>query len=107
MAIGLKRLRQLRESRGWTQQQLGSMCDVNKLQIHRYESGINDPPTDKLKRLAEVFGVSSDYLIGLTDDPHVQIREPALSAEERIMVEIYRREGWIGIARLSVERLAK
>ena len=107
MAIALKRIRQLRESRGWTQQQLASMCDLNKLQIHRYESGINDPPTDKLKRLAEVFGVSSDYLIGLTDDPTLLRRDPLLNDDERAVVDMLRREGWPGVARLSVERLSK
>ena len=33
----------------------------------RYETGINNPPKDKIIKLAKFFGVSTDYLLGLTD----------------------------------------
>lgn len=107
MTVETDRLRQLREVRGWTQQELADMCGVNKLQVHRYETGITAPPADKLRRLAEVFGVSSDYLLGLTDDPQVLWRDPLLNDDERAVIDVLRREGWPGVAKLSVERLTK
>lgn len=83
------------------------MCGVNKLQVHRYETGVTTPPADKLKRLAEVFGVSSDYLLGLVDDPKVLWRDPLLNNDERAVIDTLRREGWPGVIRLGAERLSK
>ena len=83
------------------------MCNVTKLQIHRYETGVTDPPSDKLKRLAELFRVSTDYLLGLTDDPTVLWRDALLSDDERIVIDTLRREGWSGVIKLGAERLSK
>ena len=38
-------------------------------QYFRYEQGYRDIPTDILIRLAEIYQVSVDYLLGLTDNP--------------------------------------
>ncbi len=48
-----------------------------------------------------------DYLMGLTDEPHGNISPSDLNIHERQVVEAYRREGWPGVARLSVEKLTK
>ncbi len=107
MAFEIERLRQLREKHGWSQQELADLCGVNKLQIHRYETGVTAPPAEKLKRFAEVFGIRSDYLLGLTDDPNVAWRDPLLNDDERTVIDVLRREGWSGIIRLGAERLSK
>jgi hypothetical protein len=75
--------------------------------IQKYETGVNDPTSYTLKLIAEQLEVSVDYLLGMTDDPRIQVREPSLDDAERAMLEIYRREGWSGIIRLAAERLSK
>ena len=106
-AIRTDRLRRLREQHGWSQREMARLCDFGEGQIRKYELDESDPSSTHLKRIAELVDVSTDYLLGLTDDPHVQVREPALDLDERAVLEVYRREGWSGVARLSVERLSK
>ncbi len=107
MGIRTDRLKYLRESRHWTQQDLAEKCGIGSLQIHRYETGISDPPLDKLKSLAGLFGVTSDYLLGLVDSaaPYGLPQDQALTGEELVILETFRRDGWLGVARLSVDKI--
>lgn len=64
MTIVPERLRALRKERQLTQEQLGELINVTKVSISGYENGNRTPDTDTLRRLADVFGVSTDYLLG-------------------------------------------
>lgn len=64
-----ERLRSLRESKGLTQSALGEILNVSKQTISNYENGVSSPDQDSLSRLADYFNVSTDYLLGRTDDP--------------------------------------
>lgn len=64
-----KRMKELRKSRGWTMEIFSEMIDVAKSSIAGYESGNRQPPIDRLVVIAEVFDTSTDYILGLTDDP--------------------------------------
>jgi transcriptional regulator with XRE-family HTH domain len=101
------RLRQIRENKGYSQRELGRLCNLGANQINRYENGISDPTIHTLKSIADQLEVSTDYLLGVSDDPIVQVREPALNRDERAIVEVYRREGWPGVIRLGAERISK
>ncbi len=63
------RLRLLRESRAWTQKEVAREIAVAPTTYAGYESGERDPSTETLVKLAELFGVSIDYLCGLTSRP--------------------------------------
>jgi transcriptional regulator with XRE-family HTH domain len=64
-----KRLRQLRQQRGFLQAELAEKVGLHQNQIGRYERGSSRPSGEALKRLADVLGVSTDYLIdGSTED---------------------------------------
>lgn len=84
------RLRKLREAAALSQEELAIRTQSSEPQIWRYE---NDPKTkpreDAIIRLAEFFNVSADYLIGLSDDPHVNVRD--LSDRERAAIDAWRR----------------
>ena len=62
------RLRQLRQEKKMTQSVLGRAIDISPRMISFYESG-NHFPRDEiiLKRIADLFGVSLDYLLGHSD----------------------------------------
>jgi len=105
MSLRTDRLQQLREARGWTKREFAQRCGFSELQAYRYESAVNDPSTDNLKTIASVLEVSSDYLLGLSDDPAIQVRDLKLDEAEHIMIETYRREGWRGVVRLGVEKI--
>ena len=60
-----KRLRALCISKGWTQSQLSARLGVTKSVISAYETALRYPSYDILIRIAALFGVSSDYLLGI------------------------------------------
>lgn len=59
-------LRKLRKERGWTQAVLGEYLHIHRSTISYWEAGITDPPLDVIKELARLYGVSADYLLGLS-----------------------------------------
>ena len=66
-----KRLRELREEKGLPQVDLGKLFNLSKQAISSYETGGSLPPPETLQKFADFFNVSVDYLLGRTDDPHL------------------------------------
>ena len=59
-------IKQLREGRDWSQAELARRTGVTTSAISAYELGIKTPSADVVSSFAKAFGVSSDYLIGIT-----------------------------------------
>jgi transcriptional regulator with XRE-family HTH domain len=88
------RLRAARELRKLNQTELAAKAKLPPSSIAHFESGSRKPSFDNLKRLASVLDVSSDYLIGRTDDPALAQSSDTLhrdvaklSAEDRELTE--------------------
>ena len=62
--LGL-RLKELRYERKWTQGQVAERIGVTPSVISAYETGIRMPSYEILIKLVRLFGVSSDYLLGI------------------------------------------
>lgn len=62
------RLKILRQQKDINQVDLGRIVGVGKTTISNYETGYSVPDLDTLIKLAEYFQVTTDYLLGLTDD---------------------------------------
>lgn len=63
------RLKDLREDHDLSQQDVADYLQMKQPQYSRYERGLRDVPTDILIRLAHLYNTSTDYLLGLTDQP--------------------------------------
>lgn len=63
-----ERLKQLRLENGLTQRQVADILGLTVKGYNFYELGQREPSISSLKKLCEFYGVSSDYLIGLTDE---------------------------------------
>lgn len=61
------RIRDLREDADLTQQQLAAYLNCDQSLYSKYERGERALPLDAAVRLAQYYGVSLDYLLGLTD----------------------------------------
>lgn len=83
------RLKQLRDAMGLSQSDLAEQLDISEPQIWRYEHGDSKPRGDVVVKFATFFGVSSDYLLGLNDDPGIHI-EGDLSPKERQVISALR-----------------
>lgn len=60
-------IRDLREDRDLTQQQLAELLNISQTTYSRYESGTLDIPNSSLIKLAMFYKTSVDYLLGLTN----------------------------------------
>ena len=61
-----QRIRELREDRNLTQRELAAVLNCSQQVYSNYELGQRDIPTDVLISLARFYGVSTDYILGLT-----------------------------------------
>ena len=66
-----KRLREARQAKGLSQQKVADYLGLTKIGYQNYEAGRTTPSFDRLPGIARFFGVSLDYLLGLSDDPHL------------------------------------
>ncbi len=64
-----QRIRDLREDKDLKQRQVAEFLRCSQQVYSNYELGQRDIPTDVLIRLSELYGVSVDYLLGLTNNP--------------------------------------
>lgn len=64
-----RRIRDLREDRDMKQRQVADYLRCSQQVYSNYELGQRDIPTDILIRLSELYDVSVDYLLGLTNNP--------------------------------------
>ena len=68
MSMGA-RLAQERRNQNLTQEQLAEKLGVTRQAVSRWESDTAYPETDKILRMAALFGVSCDYLLGASNEP--------------------------------------
>ena len=106
MPLSAQRLRHMRQQRGLTQRQLGELCGITLYQISRYETNKSDISGDSLEALARNLDVSTDYLLGLSQQPKGQLGDSQLSEEELAILDIFRRDGWPGVIRHGAARLS-
>ncbi len=68
MNVFCERLKQLRKAAGLNQSELGEKLNCQRTRIADLERGKSTPSIEDLKALSETFKVSSDYLIGISDN---------------------------------------
>lgn len=82
------RLKQLRELHRYTHDDLAALLQIGYASIYRYEAGKSTPDGELLDRMANLFGVSVDYLLGRIDDP---LPGNELTEKERAILAALRR----------------
>lgn len=63
------RIKDLREDRDLSQSEVARVIQTTQQQYSKIETGKADISAEKLKRLAEFYNVSADYILGLTKEP--------------------------------------
>lgn len=74
------RLRDLRKAKGLTQSQVAEIINGSKAMVSSYELGTRYPPYDVLVKLARLYGVSTDYLLGVKN--HYALDAQGLTPEQ-------------------------
>ena len=62
------RLKKLRESKDMSQVDLAARLQVSPSAVGMYEQGLREPNIERLTQMADIFGVSLDYLMCRTND---------------------------------------
>ena len=81
----VNRIKDLRVSKGWTQDQLGEKVGCSGVAIGRYERALRDLDVATILRLCDIFGCTADYLLGRSP-----VAAPELSPEEEDMLLAWR-----------------
>ena len=78
--------REAREASGVSQKFVAYSLGVKPPNVSRWEAGVTYPTVENLIKLANLYGVSADYLLGLDDGKTVR-----MSKEEKAMMLAYRK----------------
>ena len=84
------RIKELRENKKENQQKLAMLLNVSQTMISRYELEQAYPDVEMLIKLAEHFGVSVDYLIGVSESK-LPYTKSNLSEQEQQMLFLFKR----------------
>ena len=86
-----ERLKALRKQYGYTQEQQASLIGVERSSIGKYEGKSHIIPSDDIKyKIAELFNVSVDYLLGYSDSPTPLHMDSSFSDVELQLVNDFR-----------------
>ena len=88
------RIKILREKRGLIQAILATELGITQQTLSKYEKDVNIIKIDVLKRLAEYFNVTTDYLLGLSDvkrDLTGQLKISETLDEYYDLIEVYKK----------------
>lgn len=64
-----RRIADLRVDKDYTQKDIAAVLSVHPEVYRRYEKGIREIPVWAVIKLAQLYQTSTDYILGLTDDP--------------------------------------
>ncbi|MCC0705301.1 helix-turn-helix transcriptional regulator [Clostridioides sp. ES-S-0049-02] len=82
----MNRLRELRKENKYTVQDVADKLSVNKNSVVRWENGNRKVDTEKLIELSNIYNVSIDYILCITDNrENIQLEE-----EEKQLLNNYR-----------------
>ncbi len=78
MSLG-KRLKREREKRNWSQMYVAGKVGITNTVLSNYERDYRDPDTDTLTKLADLYEVAVDYLLGRTEK-EIGLKEKDMSS---------------------------
>lgn len=72
----MNRIAELRKEKNMSQISLGMKLNVSQKMISAYENGKNEPSIDLLMRMADIFHVSIDYIVGYSENRYPEHQIP-------------------------------
>ena len=84
------RLNKLRQARGWTKKEFSAKIGKTQQTVGKWENGSNAPTFKDLVKLVGLFGVTSDYLLGLSDSPSKYAYPPINDNKQEQVEEMFK-----------------
>lgn len=98
-----ERLREARTIIGLTQEALNALCNFGPNQIARYETGISDPLPPQIVQIAKALDVTTDWLLGLSDNPEEGHKQQLNKSEQLLIVKL-RKKDYLGVIKDVAEQ---
>ena len=83
-----EQLQKLRKSKNLTQEEISDIIGVKLSTYQKYERDVISPPYDTLIKIAKYYNVSTDYLLGLQEQPN-PLAMLNISVNDKKFIEIY------------------
>lgn len=78
-----KRLKELRGSR--TQQEIADLLNISRARYSHYENDIREPDNEMLQKIAEIYNVSVDYILGKgTENEKIKVDKDEKDIAKRV-----------------------
>mgnify|MGYP004507005497 CR=1 FL=1 len=97
----MNNLKKCRERKNFTVEEVSERIGISKTAIYNIESGANNPSIDNLIRLAELYNVSIDYLLGRTNFEDFTMQYEYLQNLDED--ELYKELDFLGIDRWATK----
>ncbi|WP_436645115.1 helix-turn-helix domain-containing protein [Latilactobacillus sakei] len=83
----IKHLKELRSEANWTQQEVADRLGISRANYSHVENNRNEPDNELLVKIADLYEVSTDYLLGKTNtrDKTGAIKEAEINDDQVIM----------------------
>ena len=88
-----ERIHELRLGCGWNQVDLAKRLNVAKHTVSNWENDNIQPSVEMLIKISKVFGVTTDYLLGLDDTPRLDVSGLSIEtiAHLSVLIEDFRK----------------
>lgn len=99
-----EKIKDLRKEKNVTQKEMAQALSVTVSTLSHWECDYQEPSFKDLAALAEYFDISTDYLLGVTEDderPNFTPPAPALPLDETELLKNYRALSYAGKARVA------
>lgn len=102
----------LRKKNGWSQEELAHQLGVSRQSVSKWESGASIPDLDKVLRLSQIFGVTTDYLLREDLEPEEIVQDfvpqpiPDVPAEPVRPVTLEEANAYLDTARAVSSKIA-
>lgn len=93
-------IRDLRKSQGLMQKELAEMLQVAQNTLSTWELGKYDPSIKALNQMADIFGVSVDYILGRTDEPAEETQQEETSGNKEFSASTQSAKVWMIVQKL-------
>jgi Predicted transcriptional regulators len=80
----MNRIRQLRQEKGWRQEDLAEQLNTKRQTVGNYETGERGIDMETICRICDIFGCTADYLLGRSSSP-----APVISDEDAALLQAF------------------
>ncbi len=101
----------LRKKNGWSQEELASQLGVSRQSVSKWESSQSIPDLDRILKMSDIFGVSTDYLLKddaePIDDAAPTVDAPQASDETARLITMEDAYHYMSMVQMAAPRIAR